>query len=210
MTQIIQLFLQYDSKELKPFLFFQKDSENWTFFFEYDSKNWTFFWIWLEELNLFFWIWLEELNSSSYLTQRNRTLFFFEKKTQKYDSKNWTPFLNTTQKNWIFFHMILRIEPFFFSNMTLRIELFFFTTKKTKRIENFFQKERLKECFFEHNSKNWTLLKKDDSKNRTLFSYNSKIWFFHCLKELNAFWIWLNGLNLFSTWLKELDLFYMT
>ena len=100
-----------------------------------DSKSWSLFSRWREELNLScFPIWLKELkyflqfdskNCFFYMTQRvelflNLTWNFFI----EYDSKNWTSFLNMTQ----------RIDPFFKKNMIQRIEPL---RKKAERI-NFF------------------------------------------------------------------------
>ena len=125
MTQgIWTFFFKYDSK-----IFFLKPQRIECFFnisqrtvFFYDSKDWFFlrrkelnlFWFWLKELNLFF-IWLKE----------------YEKNLFEYDSKNWTSFLNTTQ----------RIEAIFFLNVTQKLK--FFWLKKVKKLNFLFWKLKI-------------------------------------------------------------------
>ena len=89
-TQRTEVLFQYDSK-----IFFQDDSQNWTFFpwlkemnlknLTLKKKNWPFFFGWLTDLNLLF----LEYDSKNWTFFFWRPQVFFEKKN---DSKNWSFF----------------------------------------------------------------------------------------------------------------------
>ena len=151
---------------------------------------------WLKELNLAcFSIWLKELNLFLNITQR---IELFLNMTQK----NCTfLFLEYDTKNWIFFYMIQRIEPFFskgskkftyhdsknwtfftwlkelnlFLNMTQRIEPCFKRWLKELNFKKLIQ--RINFFFWRNDWKNWTFLINTTLKIR--------------LKKLNFFSIWL-------------------
>ena len=216
MTQRVEVFFQYDSK-------------NWTLCFSQNvSKNWIFFCKKkiaqriepLFHLNYFF-TWLNELNFSQFdskswvfsnMTRKSWTFFFWiwlkEVSLFEHDSKKWT-FLNITQ----------RIEPFFqddaknwtfFLNVTQRIDLF---SKYEAKNWNLFSK---------YDAKNWNLFSKYDAKNWNLFSLNmtQRIeLFFSDMTQRNEIWKkWLKELTFFSNmtyriepllfsliWFKELN-----
>ena len=90
-------------------------------FFEYDSKNWKIFMIfWLKELN-FFWIWLENLNFSwMWLTELN---FFIDSKKWVLFFQNDNDFVEYDSKNRTFV-WIYPIELNLFWNFTQWIEHF--------------------------------------------------------------------------------------
>ena len=172
MTQIIETFF-----ESKNWTFFQKyNSKNWTFF-QHDSKNWNdskdwtfFFGFNLTEKIVYIYIyiyltWLKELNPFKKVTQRIEPSFwtcFNELNPFFYhDSKTWTLFsFRCDSKNWTLLLIWLKELNFLF-HMTRRLDPFWYDLEELN------------------------LLKKDDSKNWTLFLI---IW----LKELNSFLIiWL-------------------
>ena len=199
---------------------FQYDSKNWTLFWTWltetflnynsencflikfdsqNSKNWTFFSQMTRRLDFSF----------SNMSDRNN--FFFEKKMTRRidflkisiklyklyfdDSKNWAFFFykkNMTHRNWTFFHMTQRIEPFFeydsknWKNFMIfwlkELNLFWiwlenlnFFLNVTHRIELFYWLKEMSSCF--QNDKDFV---EYDSKNRTF------VWI--CLQELNLFW----------------------
>ena len=187
MTQRIESFFQYDSKNwtlflnmiqwIEPFFNMTQRLERFLFLFYVTQRIEPFFCIWLKELNLLLKIWLTDLN-----------LFFL------HDSKNWTLCkLRLKELNlfWIWlkelnltFSMTQRIELFFeiwlkelnllFQQMAQRIETFLWLKES-----NFFQK---------YDSKNWFFFFQHDSMilfNTTrrielflFFEYDSKNWTF--------------------------------
>ena len=229
MTQRIEHFFWFNSKNWTPFNLSKCNSENWICFymtqriefFQYDSQNWTFFfWKRLTELNFiyFFWIRLTELN------------FFSLNMTKELDSY----FLNMTQGiepliSWIWRKELNRL----IFEYTQRIELFL---HRTQRIEIIFERLKelnlffwLKECNFFWIwliDLNFFFEKKTMTQRNELFFFfditqriepleKTKLWF----KELNLFlfhsknWIFsvrLTELNLFSlNMTKELDSYFL-
>ena len=170
-TLRMELFYKYgflqEFNPFEPFHLIQRigpilhDSKNWTFFL-HDSKNWTLFSVtqriepsfsWLKELNLFL---RDSMNWIFFVFQRIVPLLL--NVTQRIESllKNWSflTYMNSTffwtfsydSKNWTFFDMTRRIEPFW---MWLK-ELKFSTENKSK---NGFFRMWLKELkFFEFDS----------------------------------------------------------
>ena len=193
MTQRVEVFFQYDSKNW-TLCFSQNVSKNWIFFFKKCSKNWTslsfelLFYMtqWIE----LFSIWLEELS-----------LF-------KYDSKSWTFFFWIWLKNLnLRLSMTQRSDPFW----TWLKEVNFFEHYSENRTL-FLRRRKELNLFSKSDSKNWNLFSKYDAKNWNFFffEYDSKNWTFFLiwlkemksekrLKELNLFFflIWLTELNLF-------------
>ena len=187
-------------------VFFLNDSKNWNFlknmthrietffsntthrielFVWYDSKNLNLFLIRLKELNFF-------LNTThrieptfSLNMTKELNSFFFD-----YESKNWTHFVDMTQRIELFFHWPAR-----------RTELFLNTAQRSEHF-----KIRLKQL--EH----FLFYYEDDSK----FFFFKKMW----LKEFETFFVTLELNLFFSqttqriepfffwTWLQEFELFF--
>ena len=99
-------------------------------FFEYDSKNWKIFMIfWLKELNLF-WIWLENVNFSwMWLTELN---FFYRLKEMSFFFQNDKDFVEYDSKNRTFVWICPK-ELNLFWNFTQWIE--HFCTKGLKELD---------------------------------------------------------------------------
>ena len=254
MTQIFEFFIwlkelnlllwtsfQYDSKrwsfvffsfwlkELKPFVFPQNVSKNWTSlsyellfdttqrieFFQYDAKifsnltqkSWTHFFPWLKEMTLFLPKWRTELNPYFECDAKDGTLFS----------------LNTTQRIEPFFLWIRRRElnPFFFEydaeNWILSLWIWRKELKAlfimTRRIEpsrkllkdlNLLFWTWLKESnpFFEYDSKFENFWLKN-GQNIELFpkNYDSKNWFF-LKKMMQSFFFWKKSDSKNGTFLK--------
>ena len=178
-------------------------------FFEYDSKNWKNFMIfWLKELNLF-WIWLENLNFFLNVTHRIE-LFYWSKEMSsffqndkdfvEYDSKNRTfvwiclqelnLFWNFTQwiehsaqkdsKNWTL-KDYLNNKTFLWIGESIWLkELNFFSRISLKNYWPFLTWLTELNSVLENDSPNWT------------FFFFLRIW----LIEIEPF---------FSTWVKEND-----
>ena len=222
-------FFQYDSKnwtlllQKKRLIELNMNQKDWTLFeyvskivsfsLKYESQNCPFFNM-TQRIELFFWKKTQRIKLFLECDWKNWALFLC-------DPQNWTFFLIVTQRieffykfdkevnlfTWLkelnlLFFMTQRIELF---GMTQRIEPYTSSKKKqTQRIWPFlvWHKEL---NLFEYYSKNWTffLLNKYDSMNWTPFFLNMTQG--TQPKELDAFWIWLNGLNFFSFWFKELN-----
>ena len=128
------------------------------------------FWkIWLIEIEHCFSTRLKENGPFVLHDSKNWTFFQYDSKKclllfQQYDSKNWALLKNMTFKNWTFWKIWFKDWTFW--SMIQRIEPFFLNTT-----------HRIKDWFFQFDSKHSILLFQFDSKNWTSFS----IW----LKELN-------------------------
>ena len=174
--------LFHDSKNW-TFFFFFRDSMNWIFFC--DPKNCTFFVVCdPEELKLFCWMWPKELSHCwNILRIESFNKYDWEFNpfwTFSYDSKNWT-----------FFDMTRRIEPFF---------------ECDSKNCNFLQKVSPRIDFSERDSKNWIFFNMTqrieiDSKHWTAF-FNMT----HRIEHLFSR-IWRTELNIFSRiWRTELNI----
>ena len=141
MTQCIELFFEYDSKN---WTLFKNTTQRIELFFfrKKKTQNWIFWEKWLKELNLFF-------NT----TQRIDPFLLV------YDANNWTLF-QYDSKNWIW---LKGLNLFFCFNLTERIVFF----HMTQRIEPFLKNDLknwtffsvwLKELnpFVKYESQNWT------------------------------------------------------
>ena len=169
-------------------------------FFEYDSKNWTFFSIWHKEIELFCWMRLKELNLFSmwfkefFLTKMTLSILPFLKYDSRielflknYDSQNWTLPINMTHRMEPFFSIWLKeLNPF--RNITQRTEPF--STYDSKNwtffsieLFQYYSKDKnFSICFEELNPfliwpKELTFWK-NESNIWTLFEHDSKNWFF--------------------------------
>ena len=184
----IELFLIHDSKESNS-SFYKRDSK--ILFFEYDSENWTFFFLNIDSKNWTLWF-----------DSQNWTLF--------HDSKNWThlnanqiiePIFQCDSKNWTFF---LIYDPkelnASFHNMKPEIEPLF---NIYKRVVFFLRFTDLNPSF-QHDSKNWTFELKElnafgkyDSKNlNTLKKITQIVGIFQNMTHR----IWTLFKPFFSTW----------
>ena len=197
-------FLGYDAK-IDPFLL-NFDNKELNFLFKNDSMNW----IWLKGLNLFFFfnltqrielfvcikMWFKELNFWTllqiWLTLRIQPFWTFS-----YDSTNWTYFtwlkeLNpielSLKKNWIFFFMTQRIEPFLKRLNELNIFLW------SKNCTFFVECDPKNWIFFvECDPKNWINVEKHEEL--ILFTNMTENWTlfepFHMTRRNEHFLIWL-------------------
>ena len=213
---------------------------------------------WLNELNMtlriepFFQVWLKALNPLfvSIWDSTNRTFELFYKNgllkelnpfepfhmAQRigpilHDSKNWT-LLSYHSKNWFFFFMTQRIEPFF--EETQWIEYFLWSKElyflfwmwskelnlfcwmwpkelnqcwKTWRIDPFYKYDWELNPFwtFSYDSKKWTFF--DMTQRVKLFACDSKNWNFSTKSESKNGFLECDSKNWnFSIWLKELKL----
>ena len=116
------------------FFFFLKITQRIDFFQKYDSKNWTSFWVWLKESNSLFFEY-DSMNRSHFF-ECDSIEIWVEKKSQKIElfwlkielfftwleELNFFLFLNLDSKNWTFYYLTRRIE--LFSYLTQCIELF--------------------------------------------------------------------------------------
>ena len=209
MTQRIERFLKIWLKELNALKIWLKELNALKMWL----KELNTLKIWLKELTTFLKIVLKELNPFENIGHRIE-LFW------KYDSQNWTRLSNMT--DFFFSTWLIEIEPFF-STWLKEIEPI---CSVTWRIFFFFKI---------YDSNKWIIFGKHDSKNWTLFEYDSQNWFFFFEKwpiELNLFnepffnmtqrielLQWLKDFNfwkkltqrieLFSwIWRKEVDLFF--
>ena len=211
MTHGIEPFFNLFKMTQRVEVFFQYDSKNWTFLFFQNAQrieplfHLNYFFTWLNELNFFsqfdskfFLIWLKELDFFLNMTRRIEPFF-------EHDSKelNLSLFLIWLEDLNLFFEYDSK-NWFFVRNLRLKVKesnLLFFNT--TQRIEHLFLHVTHVLIWFQELI---FFLVKNFSKN--IFFIWLKEWYLTQRLEIYLFQIWFKELDFFFLMTRRLEAFF--
>ena len=194
MTQRIEPFWKYESKELN---FFEYDSKNWTSFLAYDSIFRTFFMNMTQRCCSLFSKYDSKNELFSFMTRRLALFFFLEMWPSRIESfenltqRMWTFFLQYDSKKWIFGRCFLFFE------YDTQIWTFLNTTH---RFEPFWIRHTVLN-HFEYDTQIWTFL-------NTTHRFEP---FFNMTHRIEPFLLNVTQrIAFFLMWLKELHFAHVT